>query len=77
MDKFIIMNVHDATHKTPKIKLNFFPFFLLVYEKKSMLKTMIIIIIIIIIIIMENDQYLYLLFLFKTRFIKKIKLILL
>jgi hypothetical protein len=25
MEKFIIMNVHDVTPKTPKIILNFFP----------------------------------------------------
>jgi len=36
MDKFIIMNAHDATpKKPPKIILNFFFMsFLLVYEKK-------------------------------------------
>jgi hypothetical protein len=26
MDKFIIMNVHDGTKKTPKLIPNFFPF---------------------------------------------------
>jgi len=42
MEKFIIMNVHDATpKKTPKIILNFFPFFLLVYFKKFHVKRMI------------------------------------
>jgi len=35
MDKFIIMNIHDAT---PKIIPKFFPIFFLVYEKKSMWK---------------------------------------
>jgi hypothetical protein len=41
MEKNIIMNVHDATPKTPQKKpLKFSPFFPLVYEKKSMLKKM-------------------------------------
>jgi hypothetical protein len=39
MDKFIVMNVHDATFKkTPKIIPNFFPCFFLVYEKKIHVK---------------------------------------
>jgi hypothetical protein len=41
MDKFIIMNVHDAAlKKNPKKIPNFSPFFPLPYEKKSMLKSM-------------------------------------
>jgi hypothetical protein len=61
MDKFIILNVHDATpKKTPKIILDFFPIFSLVYEKKSMLKKCIKILkkLSIIIIMMKNYQYL-------------------
>jgi len=42
MDKFIIVNIHDATPKKPqKYSLNFFPIFLSwCVKKKIMLKTM-------------------------------------
>jgi hypothetical protein len=33
MDKFIIMNVHDATPENPQKQSMFFPIFLLLYEK--------------------------------------------
>jgi hypothetical protein len=36
MDKFFIMNIHDATPKISKKNLMFFPhFFLLEYERKK------------------------------------------